>query len=722
MRTSVWGSLTATGILIAIAAVAQDPTFPYGAVYFRKSNPPAEDWARDHATAAKLGVNNFRHWFMWSAIETAPDKYDWSDYDRMLDLAGQNGIKVTIAEMITAAPEWMFDKYSHARYVASDDSVVRSSVGGSSATGGFPGLCLDNEDVKQRAEIFLTKLVEHYRDHKAMWAWDTWNEHSYPGGAPPKMLCYCEATQKKFREWLKAKYGTVESLGKAWYRYYATWDNIHPPRNFSGYPDSLDWLEFRTDNQYRLHQWRVDLIRRLDKRNRITAHGVASTLEGLPGSSNNEWRSAAQVDVWGFTWVASRKGSELWKQFHAVDLVRAGSRGKPFWHAEAQAGPLWMQPQVIGRAREDGRITDEKDVRLWNLISMTGGATGILYPRWRPLLDGPLFGAFGPMAMDGSITPRAEMAGRVARWANAQSELWKSRPVKGDVGIVFVPESEVFNFVQQGSTRHYAESARGAYQAFFDSNIQADFVHIDDIDQYSLVYLPYPIHLKQPTAEKLAAYVRNGGTLVSEGLPGYFGDHGKVGVKQPNYGLDEVFGAREKYVEFTPDLLDKLELQVQGKQIGGRFFLQRYEIAGGGQSAGQYADGTTAAVEHRTGKGRTLLIGSFPGASYFLNHAAGTRAFFAGILPWAGRKPLMTVRGRGVQARLHSGAGGDYLWVVNPGRETTSVSVTLDSARMAPIRSVVDVWQTSVPAAKANGLTLDVVVGDRDVAVLKLQH
>ena len=97
--------------------------FPYGAVYFRKSNPPEEDWARDHQTAAKMGMNNFRHWFMWSAIEVAPDKYDWRDYDRMMDLAAENGIKVTIAEMITAAPEWMFDKYPHARYQASDDSM-----------------------------------------------------------------------------------------------------------------------------------------------------------------------------------------------------------------------------------------------------------------------------------------------------------------------------------------------------------------------------------------------------------------------------------------------------------------------------------------------------------------------------------------------------------------------------------------------------------------------
>lgn len=701
------------------AVLAQDPVFPYGAVYFRKSNPPEEDWARDHQTAARIGMNNFRHWFMWSAIETAPGKYDWRDYDRMMDLAAQNGIKVTVAEMVTAAPEWMFDQYPHARFRASDDSVTYSQISGSSATGGFPGLCLDNEDVKARAEVFLTALVEHYRGHPAMWAWDLWNEHSYPGGAPPRMHCYCEATQKKFREWLKAKYGTLENLGKAWYRYsYASWDNIHPPRNFGGYPESLDWLEFRIDDQYRLHQWRVDLVRRLDKRNKVTAHGVASTLEGLPGSANDEWRSAAQVDVWGFTWVASRKGSELWKQFHAVDLVRGGARGKPFWHAEAQAGPLWMQPQVTGRPREDGRITDEKDVRLWNLVSMTGGATGILYPRWRPLLDGPLFGAFGAFGMDGSVTPRADMTGQVARWANRNPELWKSRPVRGDVGIVFVPESEIFNFVQQGATRHYAESARGAYQAFFDSNIQADFVHVDDIKAYPLVYLPYPIHLKQATANKLAEYVRGGGMLVSEGLPGYFGERGKVGTKQPNYGFDELFGAKENYVEFTPDLLDNLTLSVQGHRVGGRYFLQQYELAGG-QKAGEFDGGKIAAVENRIGKGRTLLIGTFPGGSYFLKHAPGTRDFFAGLLEWAGQKQWATVSDPALRARIHQGSGGTVLWVVNPTREAHTATITLD-ARAGRFTQGRDLWQTEAAAPVVSGSTVKVTVSDRNVAVVRL--
>src|SRR5207253_3692865 len=116
--------LVASSILVGLSMAAEPAAvFPYGAVYFRKSNPPEEDWARDHKTAARIGMNTFRHWFMWSAIEVAPGKYDWRDYDRMMDLAAQNGIKVVIGELITAAPEWAFHKYPFARYVASDGTV-----------------------------------------------------------------------------------------------------------------------------------------------------------------------------------------------------------------------------------------------------------------------------------------------------------------------------------------------------------------------------------------------------------------------------------------------------------------------------------------------------------------------------------------------------------------------------------------------------------------------
>ncbi len=129
-------------------------------------------------------MNIFRHWFMWSAIEVAPGKYDWSDYDRIMDLAAKNGIKVVVEELVGCAPEWAFRKYPHARYLGSDDFVVNSTVSESSATGGFPGLCLDNPEVQALAQTFLVALVERYRNHPALFGYDLWNEGTSFGGNP----------------------------------------------------------------------------------------------------------------------------------------------------------------------------------------------------------------------------------------------------------------------------------------------------------------------------------------------------------------------------------------------------------------------------------------------------------------------------------------------------------------------------------------------------------
>jgi beta-galactosidase len=378
-----------------------EPVFPYGAVYFRKSNPPMEDWEEDYKTAAKLGVNCFRHWFMWSAIEVKPGVYDWEDYDRQLDLAARNGIKVIIGELSSFAPEWMAERFE----------TGSPSISASAAVGRV-SVCLDDDEVLRAAEAFQRALVERYRDHPALLGYDLWNELHYGE-------CHCEHTQKKFREWLKKKYGSLEALGEAWHRYsMGSWENVRARRTRGGYPDAIDWVEFHSDNKSRLLRRRVELFRKLDTEHLVTGHSAFAARITPYGVWRSDWRDAAEFDVFGYTWVASRNGNQPWMQFQAVDFVRAAARGKRFWHAEAEAGSLWMQPQVPGRAREDGRISDAKDVRIWNLVSMAAGATGILYPRWRPLLDGPLWGAFGPMNLDGSVGPKAEMAGKVARWAN----------------------------------------------------------------------------------------------------------------------------------------------------------------------------------------------------------------------------------------------------------------------------------------------------------------
>jgi beta-galactosidase len=586
-------------------------------------------------------------------------------------------------------------------------------------------MCLDNEEIRGQAEKFLTAMVERYRGNPAVMGYDVWNE----GGMQE---CFCPATQAKFREWLKAKYGTIEALGRAWNRYsLSDWSSVHAPHSSGGYADSLDWLAFRRDNAIRLLHWRTDLIRRLDQKTKITAHGTATFTE-------IEWKMAANVDSFGYTWVASRHGNAPWMQFAAVDLVRGESRGKPFWHAEATGGPLWLQPQVLNRPLEDGRSSDEKDVRVWSLIDMTAGASGILFTRWRPLLNGPLFGAFGIMGMDGSVTPRAEMATKLSHWANAHPDIWKSHPVKGDVGIVYAQEANDFNGVQSSAAGGvagrtaaasrgaaaggspyaagaYIQSLQGAYQAFFDSNIQADFVSIDDIGDYPVIYLPFPEMLKKSTADKLRDYVAKGGKLISEGCPGYFGDGGAVGTVQPNMGLDQLFGARESYVQFTPDILDKLTLSVQDKQIGGGYFLQEYAPAGG-KPVGWYANGHVAAVERASGNGKTLLIGTFPGGSYYRTHSPATREFFAGLLTWAGVQPQVKSSDEVVKARLHKGAGGTYVWVVNPTRTERTVKISLPSE----FHGATELWQEGIAPATVSGKMLSVVIADRNAAVIRL--
>src|SRR5689334_10798868 len=82
-QNTIWGSfaffsqasmsfLRRFCLVVAVAAgmcsAADNLVFPYGAVYFRKSNPPAGEWERDHKTAAQAGMNMFRHWVMWSAV------------------------------------------------------------------------------------------------------------------------------------------------------------------------------------------------------------------------------------------------------------------------------------------------------------------------------------------------------------------------------------------------------------------------------------------------------------------------------------------------------------------------------------------------------------------------------------------------------------------------------------------------------------------------------
>ncbi|WP_082666349.1 beta-galactosidase [Aureimonas sp. AU4] len=710
------------------------PQVPFGAVYFRKSNPPREDWERDYATAAADGLNVFRHWFMWSAIERRPGVYDWDDYDRQMDLAARHGIRTIIAEISHAVPDWAYRRFAHARQIRADGRPLSSNMGVSAATGGFANngggagaLSMNDPEVRERVGAFLHALATRYKGHPGLLGYDVWNEVNYASDVD-----HSPAMKADFRLWLEAKYGSLDTLAEAWYRYsYAEWEDVEPPVEVAAYPQNLDWLAFKRETYYGQMQFKIDTIRAVDADCLIAAHGVGGAIPNMAANGSDDWLAASKVELYGLTWVPSRRGFKPWQNFFGPDLTRAASRGKPWWHAERPGGPLWMQPQVMGRDKEDGRVMEPEDIRLLTMTSFAAGATGVLNLRYRPLLDGPLFGAFGSYGMDGSRTPRSDMASSLAKWANApeRKALFEAKPVRGDVGLLVVPEAQAWDYLlnHDHCPDTYREAMWGAYRGFFDNNIQADWLHIDHLDDHDVVYAPYPIMLTAEHAGCLARWVERGGTLVSEATPGYFGDRGKVGTRQPHNGLDAVFGAVEDEVEFMPDIGDRIRLEIDGRALQGGGFLQSYRPTTG-TVRGHFDDGRIAAVENRFGRGRTLLVGTHPGIGYFRQGGESHRAYFASILGEAGRRPQVASSNAALQVRLHQGADGrHFLWIVNSTRAEQSADLRVagvDAHRVTVAWPPGD--EVASPATFGPGgeedAQLRVRVGARDALVLQLQR
>jgi beta-galactosidase len=598
------------------------------------------------------------------------------------------------------------------------DAKGAKMYGGMSAScsAGFGSACLDNAAVKERAGLFLTELAKHYKGHPGLCGYDVQNEFHYLRD------CFCSATLEKFRIWLKTKYGDLQTLNREWKRFsFTEWSQVQAPRQLGPYPECLDWLIFRKENFYETVQWKIDLIKAADPDALITGHGEAASLNNFTLSGSDEWRAGEKVSVYGMTYVQERHGTEPWKQMHCADLVRAGSRGKPWWHSEFQGGHVWINPfahtKLQDRGKYDGRMVSAGDIRLWSFLSIAGGASGILSPRWRPLLDGHLFGAYGFYANDGSRTDRSRMLSSIAKWANdpAQAGFFQSGPAKAKLGLVVLPESLAFKTLlgQNIDTGVFDKAISGAYKAFYDNNIPVDFVDIADIAGYGFLFFAYPVMGYKKHFEALTAWVKAGGKLISQGCPAYFGETGRLGTVQPNFGLDAFFGCTETDAEFLPDISSDIHFDYNGMKVDGRMYRQLYRLKDG-VSLGSYDDGPAAVVEKANGKGKSMLIGSFPSVAYYEDNSPVNRNFFAELYKWGGYDREILVSNPAVHARIFEGKGL-YLMLVNQSDRQAECGVALASRSSANCKRVL--WGN---APKCRGNTIDALIGAKDVLIIEI--
>ena len=653
--------------------------FPYGTQYYRTPNPPQSEWEKDFKTMADHGFTIAKIWAMWNWMNYEEDKHDFSHFDRLFEIAEKNSLKLVINTILENAPYWLIRKHRECLYTASDGQVFEPIARANTPGGGWPGLCLDNEPVKAQAAKFLKAISSRYAESPTLWGYDVWNEVLFEPAVQPdfegRRFCYCEGTKARFIEWLEKRYGTIEGLNEAWYRRYTDWGEVYPPRYLGSYPDWLDWLRFRLENYRGLMRWRVETLRSGDPNHPMTSHGIACTLRAMPTHLTNDFDMAPEVDQWGLSAFPLWANQHAGDYFEQLDQVRSVSsmNGKKFWQTELQGGQS-------GNGLPRSRTPRGEDTALWNWMAFMSGAKGLMYWQWRAELLGPESPGFGLCRVDGTPTDRTEAAGWFARFMNAHPELAEAKPIRGEAAIVVIPESQLWAYAADGKTEAYYQSVHGIHRALWNVNVQVDFCTLENIGDYPLVFLPFPLMLEQWQADKLKGYVANGGVLISDAAPGHFKEHGYCSFKVPGLGLDELFGAVEDEMEYVPTLTmgdaPPPAIAWNSMRISCSIYQEKL-ITRGGTPVAEYVNGGIAVVDNKYGKGKTRLIGTFPGATYIQSLDHEPELFIRDALRYAGVGPGIEPLDTTIKARLHKGPAGDFLWVVNTEYDSVASEITL---------------------------------------------
>lgn len=308
--------------------------FPFGTQYLRGMSPLPQDWARDFKAMRSLGFNTVRAWLVWGVLEPSEGEVDFDYVERFLDLAGANGMTAGLLFHLHGCPEWAVRKHSKCWYVDEEGRAFEPSARSNTPSGGWPGLCPDNQEVKELEARFIEAVASRFGEHPALGFWEPVNEpHMWIDftKSPAMSYCYCKATRAEFRLWLKAKYGELGALEEAWGRRFSCWEDVRPPTWRMNLSDWCDWREFTADNVAALVARRAALIERCSTRP-IIGHawgGGCVACGSLGAMAFDDWRNARPLERWGYSAFPDSVASTPLIGLGS-DATRSASAGKVF--------------------------------------------------------------------------------------------------------------------------------------------------------------------------------------------------------------------------------------------------------------------------------------------------------------------------------------------------------------------------------------------------------
>jgi beta-galactosidase len=718
--------------------------FPYGAMHMATIShwqhylPPVEEWAawmgKDIANMKKVGMNALAVHVDWYDIEVAPGQYDFTRLDRLMDMAEANGLRVLLWPWPELQPDWVPRHVKGSEWVASDDYK--------------PGqACWDHPEVRAMIDKFVRAVVARYKDRPSVLAWDLgaeagiWVASNGPvdKASDARLFCYCPHTVARYRDWLRGKYGTLDKLNETWATYYTDWQQVMPVR--AGIFERaqtvwLDWRQFMLWNTAEFQRIKVEAARQTDAVHPITAH-IGGWGYGYVYSCTDEYEIARHFDVFSlslFPFWLERSFGAYDASIGAMNLdgTRSASGGKPMWIEELQGGP-----SIYG-LNYRSRFPTPGDIRVWVWQSIAHGATGIFYWNWRPETTGIEASGFGLVNYDGSLTDRANEAGKVGLELQKHAQrLLASHPEPARIAILHDPRTFLLAHGEQ-DVGSYVTSLRGTYRALFRAGLPVDILvppqlHTTDLSRYQAIYLPFAYVLSREDGRRLAEYVANGGALFASLFCGLKDDRTFLYETVPGAGLDKVFHCRQEQVNPAPvegmtvTQADELTPSLPvGTKIPVYRWQERVQVDPEGRVVATFSDQSPALVAGKYGKGKTLYAGSLLPWIYDQKADATVGKLLVDFATAAGVQPSVRVHtepaDKQVEARVLVAANGRRL-VIAINHAWANVAADLTLAGPQPARASNLLTGEAIvlaPSDRSGGSAMHLAIPGRDVCVVAL--
>ena len=575
--------------------------FVFGTQYLRGATPAEDQWEKDMAQMKAYGFNTIRVWLVWNALEREEGVVDTAFVNRLLTCAKKYDLQVGLLFHLHAAPAWAIAKHKEYYYVDQHGRAFEPAIRPNTPSGGWPGLCFDHEEVRQIEKRFIDAILEETNKHDNVAFYEPMNEpHQWVNGA--ESYCYCDASVKKFQKWLKNKYKSIDNLNRAWGHFFHDFSEVRPPRWTNAYSNYCDFRLFTMDNIAEEIAYRTGVIKAQTKVT-VIAHswgGGAITCANLGGMAFDDWKNAAIFDKWGYSAFPGHARDCVYLGMGSA-ATRAAANGKEYWQSELTAGMFGTGLFANGRL-------DDNTFDKFSLESLRQGARGLLYWQFRRERHGAEINGYALTHTDGSETNLSRRAGKLCKAITGNADIFSNSSIEeSQVGLVFSIRGYLASWCNNLRDNKFAtDCVAGYYRMFWEENINVDIIHEEffgDLSKYKVIVLPCAYAVSPNLAEALKEYVKNGGTLISDPLFGFFDGEMVLSYQIPGFGFTEVFGCKQDDQRFATDVTF-----ADGRTISGNHQKELYkEVTADVLLA--YEDGSPAILSNSYGKGRAVLSG-----------------------------------------------------------------------------------------------------------------